>query len=164
MVKKTLPTIDIKGKQYVLVKDRVLAFNEAFPNGSIQTRLISTPDSKTIVMQAVVTPDVAFPARYFADYSQAVIGQGTVNMTAAMENASTSAVGRALALMGIGVIDSIASVDEIKKAEAVVNICPKCGGKLLHDPRRTYCEHYKWDTLTKKSIGSCNYILWNRSG
>ena len=34
-----------------------------------------------------------------------------------MENAETSAVGRALAMMGIWVIDSIASADEIKKAE-----------------------------------------------
>jgi tetrahydromethanopterin S-methyltransferase subunit D len=32
-----------------------------------------------------------------------------------LENAETSAVGRALAFMGIGVIDSIASVDEINK-------------------------------------------------
>jgi transcriptional regulator NrdR family protein len=39
-----------------------------------------------------------------------------VNKTAALENAETSAVGRALAMMGIGVIESIASVDEINKA------------------------------------------------
>ena len=29
--------IDIKGKKYVLVSDRVLYFNENYPNGSIQT-------------------------------------------------------------------------------------------------------------------------------
>lgn len=111
-----LPTIDIKGKSYVLVKDRILAFNELYPNGSITTELISPVDSKIVVVKATVTPDVKNPSRCFSDYSQAVIGQGMVNTTAAMENASTSACGRALAYMGIGVIESIASADEMKKA------------------------------------------------
>lgn len=111
-----LPTIDIKGKEYVLVKDRIIAFNEQYPNGRITTELVSPLESKMIVMKATVVPDVSKPERYFSDYSQAVIGQGMVNTTAAMENASTSAVGRALAYMGIGVIDSIASADEVNKA------------------------------------------------
>lgn len=111
-----LPTINIKGKDYVLVKDRILAFNENYPNGSIRTKLISSVDSKMVIVKAVVTPDVKNPTRRFSDYSQAMIGQGAVNMTSALENASTSAVGRALAYMGIGVIESIASADEMNKA------------------------------------------------
>lgn len=114
--KQELPTIDIKGKQYVLVKDRILAFNEHYPNGSITTDLVSPVDSKTVVMKVTVTPDVKNPARCFSDYSQAVIGQGMVNTTAAMENASTSACGRALAYLGIGIIESVASADEVIKA------------------------------------------------
>ena len=39
-----------------------------------------------------------------------------VNKTSALENAETSAVGRACAFAGIGVIDSIASADEVHKA------------------------------------------------
>ena len=53
-----LPTIDIKGKSYVLVKDRILAFNELYPNGSITTELISPVESKIVVVKATVTPDV----------------------------------------------------------------------------------------------------------
>jgi hypothetical protein len=30
--------ISIKGKDYVLVKDRIIYFNETYPNGSIQTQ------------------------------------------------------------------------------------------------------------------------------
>lgn len=115
----TLPTVDIKGKEYVLVKDRVLAFNDIYPNGSIQTELVSPIDSKIVVIKATVMPDVKNPTRVFVDYSQAVIGQGMVNMTAALENASTSATGRALALMGIGVVESIASADEMVKSISV---------------------------------------------
>jgi hypothetical protein len=33
--------IKIKGKDYVLVKDRVLAFNEYYPNGCIITERLS---------------------------------------------------------------------------------------------------------------------------
>lgn len=108
--------IDIKGKKYVLVSDRVLYFNETYTNGSIRTKLLSGSDSELVVMEAKVTPDHDKPERYFTGHSQAKWGDGYINKTSAMENAETSAVGRALALMGIGVIDSIASVDEINKA------------------------------------------------
>lgn len=107
--------IDIKGKKYVLVSDRVLAFNEMYKNGSIVTELISPVDSERVVVKATVTPDVSVN-RSFTGYSQAVIGQGMVNTTAALENAETSAVGRALGMMGIGVLDSIASADEMNKS------------------------------------------------
>lgn len=109
--------IDIKGKQYVLVADRIIYFNEQYPNGSITTDLISDPTSGTVIVKAYVFPESKNAARTFTGYSQAVIGDGMVNKTAALENAETSAVGRALAMMGIGVIDSVASVDEINKAQ-----------------------------------------------
>lgn len=106
--------IKIKGKDYVLVSDRVLFFNETYPNGAIETSYVL--DNDTYIVTATVTPDVDKPVRRFVDHSQAVIGDGMVNKAAALENASTSAVGRALAYMGIGVIESIASADEMNKA------------------------------------------------
>lgn len=105
--------VKIKGKDYVLVSDRVLYFNAEYPNGSIVTSYELVGD--TYHFKAEVAPDSGKP-RVFTGHSQATIGDGMVNKTAAMENAETSAVGRALAMMGIGVIESIASVDEINKA------------------------------------------------
>jgi hypothetical protein len=99
----------------VLVKDRVLAFNEEFEHGRIETRL-EKAEGPLFVVKAVVMPDTREPQRYFTGLSQAVVGQGEVNKTAALENAETSAVGRALAFMGIGVIESLASADEMTKA------------------------------------------------
>ena len=111
--------IAIKGKEYILVKDRVLAFNETYTNGCIITERLSEWDME--IFKATVIPDVDKPERKFTWYSQAKRaedkGKMDINITAAMENAETSAVGRALAMMGIWVIDSIASADEIKKAE-----------------------------------------------
>lgn len=110
--------IQIKGRQYILVKDRIQAFNEDFGNGCITTRLVSTADASRVVIKATVLPDVANPKRRFTGYSQARWDDkvSLVNQQAAIENAETSAVGRALAMMGIGVIDSVASADEIFKA------------------------------------------------
>lgn len=119
---KKLNTVDIKGKEYVLVKDRILYFNETYENGSIKTELLSQPQEKTIVIKATITPDVSNSARMFTGYSQAVIGDGYINKTSALENAETSAVGRALAMMGIGIVDSVASADEINKAIGSDNV------------------------------------------
>lgn len=107
--------IDIKGKKYVLVSDRVIYFNENYPNGSIQTQREKEWDIE--IIKAFVVPDISEPTRMFTGYSQAKWGEWFINKTSALENAETSAVGRALAMMWIWVIDSIASVDEINKAE-----------------------------------------------
>lgn len=106
--------IDIKGKKYVLVSDRILAFNEKYESGMITTDLVSSPSDQMVIVKATVYPE-AGTNRHFTGYSQATWGDGMVNKTSALENAETSAVGRALAMMGIGVIDSVASVDEINK-------------------------------------------------
>ena len=110
--------IDIKGKKYVLVSDRIVYFNETYPEGSIITQILSDVASDKIVIRAIVTPDVKLQNRSFTGHSQAVVGDGYINKTSALENAETSAIGRALAMMGIGVIDSVASVDEINKAKS----------------------------------------------
>lgn len=108
--------IQFKGKEYVQVKDRIAYFNEVYPKGSIETVLLSVPDAQTVVFKAIVKPEYGEFSRVFVGHSQAKWGEGFVNTTAALENAETSAVGRALAMMGIGVIDSVASIDEVRKA------------------------------------------------
>lgn len=108
--------IDFKGKKYVLVSSRVLYFNETYPEGSITSELVSAPSDELVVIKATVRTNKN-PNQAFTGYSQAKWGDGYINKTSAIENAETSAVGRALAFMGIGVIESIASVDEINKAQ-----------------------------------------------
>lgn len=107
--------VDIKGKKYVLVSDRVIEFNRLYGDkGSIKTKLLTTSGDKVVAFKAIVSPD---GERQFTGHAQETWGDGYINKTSALENAETSAVGRALAMMGIGVIDSIASVDELTKAK-----------------------------------------------
>lgn len=104
--------VDIKGKLYVPVAERVIWFNENVDDGSITTELISDPISDRIIVKATVEAG----GKTFTGHAQETVGEGYINKTSALENAETSAVGRALAMMGIGVIESIASSDEITKA------------------------------------------------
>jgi hypothetical protein len=115
---KKLPTISIKGKQYVMVKDRIMAFQELYPNGSITTEIVKN-DSESVVFKAVAIPDQKNPERRFTGHSEAYRGQGQMGQVP-VEVAETSAVGRALAMLGIGIIDSVASADEMKKASTLI--------------------------------------------
>lgn len=116
--------IQIKGKDYVLVSDRILAFNEEYEKADIKTSYEYLKDLNMFIVKAEITTERGT----FTGMSQAVVGDGYINKTSALENAETSAVGRALGMMGIGVLDSVASADEINKAsnnEIKENVIPK---------------------------------------
>ena len=110
-----LKTVDIKGKAYVMVNERIRYFNENYLNGSIVTELVSMNDTK-VYMKAVVTPDIATPERKFTGWSYEDETNGFINKTSYIENCETSAIGRALGFMGIGVDESIATADEVANA------------------------------------------------
>lgn len=109
--------VKIQGKNYVLVADRILFFNNNFPKGAIKTEIISVPGDPKIIYRASVYPDASDAERVFIGHAQETEGQGYINKNSATENCETSAVGRALAMMGIGVIDSVASADEVYSAK-----------------------------------------------
>ena len=141
--------IDIKGRKYVLVSDRVLHFNEIYKEGCITTQLVSPPESEHIIIKAVIYPE-GLNGRYFTGYSQATIGDGYINKTSALENAETSAVGRALGMMGIGVLESIASADEMAKATGSQGqkksgtFCSACDAEGIISPKtgNAYCPNF----------------------
>jgi len=115
MTKEKLKTVDIKGKSYVTVAERVRYFSENYPNGMITTDIISNADG-TILMQSVVTPDIANPERVFTGYAQEKENGSFINKTSFIENCETSAVGRALGFMGIGCDEHIRSAEEVANA------------------------------------------------
>jgi len=103
---KKLKTIDLKGKQYVQVSERVLAFNETYTDGMITAE--PTFKDNTVYFKAMVIPDVKNKERFFVGHSFGELGKEK-----ALEKLETVAVGRALAFMGIGIVEGIASADEM---------------------------------------------------
>ena len=107
--------IKIKGKEYVQVKDRILYLSESNLQYSIETDYEYVDSRRLWIVKATLTiGDYKFTGLAqeieSEDYKQ-------VNHASALENCETSAVGRACAMAGIGVLDSIASIDEINKAK-----------------------------------------------
>lgn len=98
---------------YVEVKDRIEAFYKKYPEGSIQSEIVMLNDN-LVVMKA-------FAYRFLEDtrpgvgHSQLAI-PGTTGFTkgSELENAETSAVGRAIAALGFEVHRSVASAEEVR--------------------------------------------------
>lgn len=111
----SLPTMNIKGKQYVMVKDRVAAFRSVCPEGAITTEIVHT-DGVTVTVKATVADETG--RILAAAHAQEKYNSTTINKTSALENCETSAVGRALGLLGIGIDDSFASANEVQTAQA----------------------------------------------
>lgn len=145
-----MKTIDIKGKSYVQVNERLKAFRAEHENFALLTEIIElTPDSCT--MQAKIV-----------DESGRVIAMGTareeredktsrVNRTSYVENCETSAWGRALGNFGIGIDESIASADEVARA------IEKQEGKTVDksdNAEMTLAEAYGFKTKSGKPFGS----------
>ena len=102
---------------YVTVAERIAAFYQSYPTGRICTQILEhNEESGFILMRAEVfrSTDDAQPSA--TGHAFEVRGDGYVNKTSYIENAETSAVGRALALLGFEVRRGIASREEMEKA------------------------------------------------
>ena len=108
-----IKTTNIKGKDYAEVNQRIKVFRMLHPNGSIQTNIESL-ENGVVVMKAIVR-----------DEEEHILGTGYayekesssfINKTSYIENCETSAVGRALGMIGIGIDTSVASYEEVANA------------------------------------------------
>jgi hypothetical protein len=110
-------TTNIRGKQYVEVNERIKFFRqeEEYKNWTLSTEF-TVLDSNMCVCKAIVAdPSQRIIASGHAHETQ---GSSNINKTSYVENCETSAIGRALAMMGIGIDTSIASANEVNEAIA----------------------------------------------
>lgn len=104
-------TVKIHGKEYKTVALRIQEFREKHPDFTIQTELVEANDT-LVVMKATISMG---PQVISTGYAEEVRTASKINRTSALENAETSAVGRALAFFGLGGSE-IASADEVANA------------------------------------------------
>lgn len=90
---KKIKTIDLKGKQYAQVKDRIVAFRSVYPKGKIATSYVESENY--VVFEAIIS-----------DENCNILATGHArtlrNKDKCYEKCETNAVGRALAYIGIG--------------------------------------------------------------
>jgi len=110
-------TTNIKGKQYVEVNERVKAFRTLpeFKGMSLESEIIAV-DSESVIVRAIVRDESGrIISTGFAHEEKS---SSNINRTSYIENCETSAVGRALGMLGIGIDTSIATADEVATAIA----------------------------------------------
>lgn len=151
---------EIKGKKYITVNQRVLAFRQLYPNGRINTEIvkISADNGTTVIVKASVYDGDALISTGHALETPAK--NKNINQFSALENCETSAVGRALGLLGIGSTDSIASLEEVQTIEDDGNYAQQLAGAITvpADPNRISPERLA--TLRKLYQGaSLNKLL-----
>lgn len=109
-------TTDIKGKPYVQVNERIKYFWSQYPApmGQIVTKLIKD-EGGICMFVANVYVEGALVATGYAQENEK---SSFINKTSHIENCETSAVGRALGILGIGIDVSIATAEEVTNAIA----------------------------------------------
>lgn len=110
-----LKTVDIKGKKYVEVSERIRYFRESqeFKEWSIETNIIEINEERVIMKTFIKNSEQIVKSTGVAYEKE---GSSFINKTSYIENCETSSVGRALGMLGIGIKGNVASAEEVNNA------------------------------------------------
>lgn len=148
-VNSRIKKIQIKGKQYATVAARVQAFRELCPNGLIHAEIISM-ENGVVLMQAEVKDE---EGRLLATgYAQEKESASMINKTSYIENCETSAIGRALAMLGLGSEENIASSQEVYAAQAQQEEIAKASEPDHANEKCSEVELATLEAMTKKAF------------
>jgi hypothetical protein len=104
--------------QYATVAERIELFYSRFPEGRINTELV-TREGGEITFKALVYRTAAETLAAATGWASEREGDGDVNTVACLENTETSAVGRALANLGFTASTKRPSLEEMEKVARV---------------------------------------------
>jgi len=110
---KELKSINIKGKQYVEVNERLRYFRQNYKDWSLESEVIQKTENSVTIKASIKDDKGRVRANGLAEE---IKGSTFINKTSYVENCETSAWGRALANLGIGIDVSVASFDEVANA------------------------------------------------
>jgi hypothetical protein len=108
-------TTNIKGKEYVEVNERIKYFRLAdeYKGWSLSSEVVHLDGDSCVIKATIATAEGYIVATGFAQEDKS---SSYINKTSYVENCETSAWGRALANLGIGIDTSIASSNEVSIA------------------------------------------------
>lgn len=105
-----MKTINIKGKEYVTVNERIKAFRNTYKDYSLVTDIIEISDNHCVMKASILDPQGKVVA---TGYARETVSKSPINKFSFVENSETSAWGRALGNFGIGVDTAICSAEEL---------------------------------------------------
>lgn len=145
--------VNIQGKEYATVNERVAEAHEKWEgNLSIRTKVLESMDGFVRVKATIKHTNDA-GTHIFVGHAEEQIGSSFINKTSALENAETSAVGRALAFAGFSTDASIASADEVANAMISQNNAPSTKqNKDDSDFDESELENIDWNVEREKEI------------
>ncbi len=159
-----MKTVNIKGKAYVEVNERVKYFRDNYKNWSIETELLSN-EERVCVFKAIVKDENGVVKATGHAYEKEDDKRSLVNSTSYIENCETSAVGRALGMLGIGIDTSIASAEEVENA--IKNQTngeeskPKTSGGLNFEELKLKYSKMTTEELRKEYVQVKTYKGWS---
>ena len=115
MAKKDTGVVNIHGKEYKSVALRVSEFRDSYPiadGWGIETQIFHADETSVIIRAIITDPEGRIVG---TGHGEEVRGSSNINRTSALENAETSAIGRALAAVGLAGTE-YASADEVANA------------------------------------------------
>lgn len=105
-----MKTINIKGKEYVTVNERLKEFRNTFKDYSLVSEIIELGADYCTMKATIIDDKGVVRATGFA---REVIAKSPINKFAFVENCETSAMGRALGNFGIGIDEAVCTADEL---------------------------------------------------
>ena len=108
-----LKTVNIKGKEYVEVNERLIFFRKTYPKFSLTSEVLEKTDKSILILASIINEDGRVIATGMAEEEK---GSTFINKTSYVENCETSAWGRALGNFGIGIDTAVASANEVENA------------------------------------------------
>lgn len=154
-------TVNIKGKEYVQVTERVKAFRSICPAGCIATEIVSI-DENMVIMKTTITDEDGKVLSTGMAFERP--DSSYINKTSYIENCETSAVGRALGWLAIGVDASMASAEELVNAlrkQEEIKDKEKCEAEAAAQKQTRAQELKKW--ITAHKIGMEQFGNWRNA-
>lgn len=110
---ESIMTLNVKGKEYSQVNERIKAFRMCYPTGSIATNIESLENGVVVMSCEVKDGDGKLLGKAYAYEKE---NSNFINKTSFIENCCTSATGRALGYCGFGIDTSVCSAEEVQNA------------------------------------------------
>ena len=132
--RKDKKTGRMTSREYAEVNQRIKAFRMVYPEGTIETEMLSNVDGVCIFKATAKNIDIVLGTGHAYEKETSSF----INQTSYIENCETSAIGRCLAACGFGIDTSVASYEEV--ANAMKNQEVKAGDvakSLIKEDRAT---------------------------